>query len=249
MTDPYESLRRLLSDRPVAFHPELARLFGGINEALFFQQIAYWSGKGSDPEWIYKTQTELEHETCLSRYQQEQARKQLKKLGVLEDARRGVPAQLYYRINWSAVFRLLETRNLDSESPRVRETDNQDRGDVPVKIARKPQTLTAKSTYKDNGQRPVENSNDHEIIIRYVNDYARELADQAPRKSTVTRVTRLYDSVDKSLDDFLKAMIEARRRTQQHSGAIKTTPVGNSQTKPKVAYWIAVLEDLVSSSS
>jgi hypothetical protein len=37
----YAALRRLLSDRPIAFHPELARVLGGINEALLFQQIAY----------------------------------------------------------------------------------------------------------------------------------------------------------------------------------------------------------------
>ena len=58
----YDVLRRILSDRPIAFHPELARAFGGINEALFFQQIAYWSDKGDDPEWIYKRRVELEHE-------------------------------------------------------------------------------------------------------------------------------------------------------------------------------------------
>jgi hypothetical protein len=82
-------LRRVLSDRPIAFHPELARAFGGINEALFVQQIAYWSDKGDDPEWIYKSQVELEAETCLSAYQQKQARDHLKRLGVLQDARRG----------------------------------------------------------------------------------------------------------------------------------------------------------------
>ena len=73
MSTPYEVLRALLSDRPIAFHPAMARLLGGINEALLFQQLAYWSDKGDDPEWIYKSQVELEAETCLSAYQQKQA--------------------------------------------------------------------------------------------------------------------------------------------------------------------------------
>jgi hypothetical protein len=123
----YDVLRRVLSDRPIAFHPELARALGGINEALFFQQIAYWSDKGDDPDWIYKSQVELEAETCLSAYQQKQARDHLKRLGVLQDERRGVPARLYYRIDWDATFRFLETANLDSgTAPSFRETRNLD---------------------------------------------------------------------------------------------------------------------------
>src|SRR5215212_4526472 len=123
----YDVLRRVLSDRPIAFHPELARALGGINEALFFQQIAYWSDKGDDPEWIYKSQVELEAETCLSAYQQKQARDHLKRLGVLQDERRGVPARLYYRIDWDATFRFLETANLDSRAdPRFQGTQNLD---------------------------------------------------------------------------------------------------------------------------
>ena len=78
----YDVLRLVLSDRPIAFNPELARAFGSINEALFFQQITYWSDKGDNPEWIYKSQVELKHETCLLAYQQKQARNYLKRLAV-----------------------------------------------------------------------------------------------------------------------------------------------------------------------
>src|SRR5215204_523571 len=48
----YDALRRLLADRPISFHPERARVLGGINEALFVQKIAYWSDNGDDPEWM-----------------------------------------------------------------------------------------------------------------------------------------------------------------------------------------------------
>lgn len=109
----YDRMRGLLSDRPVAFHPQLARLLGGINAALLFQQIAFWSNTKPDSEpgygaWIWKTQTELEAETTLTRYEQENARKNLCRINVTEEHRRGVPARLHYRINWRRFFELLE---------------------------------------------------------------------------------------------------------------------------------------------
>ncbi len=106
--DPYDVMRSLLSDRPIAFHPIMARVLGGVYEALLFQQLAFWSDKGSDPEWIYKTREELREETTLNRYQQEQARGNLRKLGVIEEQRRGLPARMHYRIHWNRVFELLE---------------------------------------------------------------------------------------------------------------------------------------------
>jgi hypothetical protein len=42
MVSSYERMRELLSDRPVAFHPQVARLLGSINAGLLFQQLAYW---------------------------------------------------------------------------------------------------------------------------------------------------------------------------------------------------------------
>jgi hypothetical protein len=125
--EDYDAFRTILVDKPIAFYPSLARLFGGINEALFFQQIAYWSGRGADPEWIYKTREELEAETCLSRYQQEQARKSLVKLGVLEETKRGLPAKLYYRIIWTRLYELYGAAAKDARNsqPTKRDPDNQ----------------------------------------------------------------------------------------------------------------------------
>ena len=110
-------LRRLLSDRPIAFNPTLARAFGGIHEAVFFQQIANWSDKGDDLAWISTSQIELEAETCLSSSQQSQARDCLKRLGVLEDERHDVPEILSYHIVWPAVVALLETANPNTLDP------------------------------------------------------------------------------------------------------------------------------------
>ena len=168
MPNDYEAFRTLLSDRPIAFHPSLARLFGGINEALFFQQIAYWSGKGDDPEWIYKTREEIESETCLSRYQQEQARKTLVKLGVLEETKRGLPAKLYYRINWDKLYDLHGSRTKDARNSqsRMRETDQQQGEKLTNSRERNSPSITkttAKTTQRDNG--PDETTKDETEIL------------------------------------------------------------------------------------
>jgi hypothetical protein len=254
----YDVLRRVLSDRPIAFHPELARAFGGINEALFFQQIAYWSDKGDDPEWIYKSQVELEAETCLSAYQQKQARDHLKRLGVLQDARRGVPARLYYRIDWAATFRFLETANLDSGvDPRFRETQNLDSEEPASKTAGNSESIT-ESTQRALPERPFEISKGHAsgvdkydqarlAILPYAEDLARELGDQAPLTSTTTRLTNLYRGSGLDLDAFLDLLITARAITQERTPAIRTRSDGLGP-KPKMPYFLTVLEDLIGQS-
>jgi len=103
--------------RPVAFYPALAKVLGGINEAIYLQQLMYWSDKGSRKDgFIYKTKNEIENETCLSRYQQDNARGKLKKMGVLETKvlkANGKPT-LHYRVAFPKVrnllFQTLETR-------------------------------------------------------------------------------------------------------------------------------------------
>lgn len=253
----YDVLRRVLSDRPIAFHPELARAFGGINEALFFQQIAYWSDKGTDPDWIYKSQVELEHETCLSAYQQKQARDRLKRLGVLEDDRRGVPARLYYRINWEATFRFLETANLDQgPDPSFQETANLDSEEPASKdagnlrsISESTQRLLPERLFENSKGSPLEKYDQARLaILPYAEDYGRELGDQAPLASTVTRLTNLYRDSGLALEVFLDLLITARAITQERTGSIRTPRPDGPGPKPKMAYWFTVLEDLIGQS-
>lgn len=257
MPSPYNALRALLSDRPIAFHPMMARVLGGINEALFFQQIAYWSDKGSDPDWIYKSQVELESETTLSEYQQVQARKKLKALGVLQDERRGVPARLYYRVNWDALFQLLESRseetgNLDSEPVRFRETANLDSDELVGMIPGNSEPLTESTQRQRQRDRskdpePVQMISSHErrMIEAYINDYARELNDRAPMTSTVTRTIKLYANSGLSIDAFLDLLIEAKGTTQRSSGSIRSDFSDGTGRKAKIGYWFAVVEDLI----
>jgi hypothetical protein len=255
----YDVLRRVLSDRPIAFHPELARAFGGINEALFFQQIAYWSDKGDDPEWIYKSQVELEHETCLSAYQQKQARDHLKRLGVLQDERRGVPARLYYRIDWTATFRFLEPANLDSSAdPSFQETANLDSEEPASKDAGNSQSIS-ESTQRSQTESLFEDSKGpvsfekydqaRLAILPYAEDYGRELGDRASLTSTVTRLTNLYRDSGLELEVFLDLLITARAITQERTASIRTPRPDGPGPKPKMAYWFTVLEGLIAQAT
>ncbi|STW99198.1 hypothetical protein [Kluyvera ascorbata] len=95
-----------LVDRPIAFQRSFVRLGVGITGALLLSQIVYWQNR-MDGQWFYKTQADLEEETGLTRYEQEGARKKLVSCGVLEEAKRGIPAKLYFRVNQLRLEELL----------------------------------------------------------------------------------------------------------------------------------------------
>jgi hypothetical protein len=92
---------------------------------------------------------------------------------------------------------------------------------------------------------PMVSSRDRRMIESYLEDYARELNDQAPLASTLTRTIRLYASSGLELDDFLRAMQTARETTQRNSGNIRKEAPAGSMTKPKMPYFLSVLEALV----
>ncbi|EMQ2800081.1 TPA: conserved phage C-terminal domain-containing protein [Salmonella enterica] len=104
------SLIQLL-DRPIAYNPAFAKLKAGKVKAgpvaaVFLSQLVYWHNR-MDGGWMYKTQADIASETALTRDEQETARKRLVALGVLEEARRGVPATMHYRINTARLEALL----------------------------------------------------------------------------------------------------------------------------------------------
>ena len=112
---------------PVAYYPGLARVVGGVTSALFLCQINFWGDKGHDPDgWIYKTQEDMTNETGLTRTEQETARRNLKKLGILEERHARLEHRLYYRINDNAYrlelpgeFQVSRTFNVSDLSPYV----------------------------------------------------------------------------------------------------------------------------------
>lgn len=167
----YDVMRRLLSARPIAFHPELAIVLGGIHEALMFQQLAYWSDKGSDTDgWIYKTTEQFRQETTINRYQQDKARANLVSKKVIEAKRRGLPAKMHYKINWNQLYELLSkpvcspSTNCEDDPPNATEpvcSPSTNLIDYPEQALLETKT-TAKTTQRDNGPSEDEKSNQTE---------------------------------------------------------------------------------------
>lgn len=112
--------------RPVAFHPIFARIAGGATEGLFLSQAYYWSQRTKDRDgWFYKTAEEWTKEICLTRREQETARQSLRKLGVLEEERRGITRKLYYRLNTRKLSELVG-RNFSTDVPEFEDATNDD---------------------------------------------------------------------------------------------------------------------------
>ena len=270
MAGQYDILRGLLSDRPIAFHPQMARLFGGINEALLFQQLAYWSDKGSDPEWIYKTQKDIQDEITLTRTQQENARRKLRGLGVIEEDKRGVPAKLYFRVIWDRMYELLEehaaqdagnpqarmqdtSKDAGNLQARMQETDEQERGEEAHKDDVRTRSIT-ENTQREQQREPLEFSKGRsqeydearEWLLPFVEDFARELRDTAPISSTLTRVTRLYRRSELSEDAFIDLLYRARQITKERTGSVRSGEGGKKKLMP---YFLTVLDRLVSEAA
>ncbi len=125
MTDQHvlrTSALQAVFDRPIAFHPVFARLADSISAGLMLSQAFYWASRTHDPDgWFYKSQDEWEEETCLTRRQQETARKKLRELGVLEEQHAGMPAKLYFRVNYEVLTTLLN-QDGGKRQPRMAES-------------------------------------------------------------------------------------------------------------------------------
>jgi hypothetical protein len=142
------ALKALLYDRPVAYHPGIARAVKSVSAGVLMAQLIYWSPRTRDPEgWFWKTRDEIEEETALGRWEQETARKVLKKYGVLEEKLKGVPARMHFRVNIQRLAELLST--IPEPSPTERQMPASEMDDHQVGI---PPTSWMDSHQLDSGK-------------------------------------------------------------------------------------------------
>jgi len=106
---PKHVVLAVLADRPIAYHPILAKALGGVKQAIFVSQLLYWTGKGKRGDgFIWKNQEEWADETGLSVYEQRTARKHLVKAGILQEKRMSIPARLYYRLDTDKLLEVVQ---------------------------------------------------------------------------------------------------------------------------------------------
>lgn len=97
-----------MNDQPIAFNKHYVFIGCGINGALMLSQLVYWTSRTKDADgWIYKTQTEWTQETGLTRKEQENARKKLKRLGFIAERKRGVPCKVFFKVERENLYKSL----------------------------------------------------------------------------------------------------------------------------------------------
>jgi len=162
------------NEKPIAFHPAYARAFGSIEKALYIQQLCYWSDKGSrDDGFIYKTKKEIEDETTLSPYQQDNCRKHFERLGILETKllkAKGVPT-LHYRVNFGRLQKVM-LEYQETIHPNIKKLNNRTSRNLTTgqqeSMRVSPRTYRANSSMSDANLLPentTESTTEKEYIL------------------------------------------------------------------------------------
>ena len=97
-------------DMPVSFHRCLVPVAGGVTAALMLSQ-AIWiteTLESASLGWFMCSQEQWTRETGLTRWEQETARRALRRAGLLVERRLGMPAKLWFRVCPEAVLRTLQ---------------------------------------------------------------------------------------------------------------------------------------------
>lgn len=130
---PTPHLVETLFDRPIAFHRVFAELTNSITAGLMLSQAVYWSKRTKDAEgWFYKKQFEWFDETFLTRREQDTARATLRgqqrtdaKGKLLPpfwfEERRGLPAKIFYRVDFDTLLLHLEALHRNNAQNRQTE--------------------------------------------------------------------------------------------------------------------------------
>lgn len=128
-----------LLDRPIAYHRCFVTLTGSVTAAVLLSQAVYWSKRtgAGNHGWFWKTSTDWEEETGLSRREQDTARGILRGLGFWEEEKRGIPARLWFRLDLEQLEQLLT-----SEKTSLAESAKLDRREAPNWTGGKRQTIS-----------------------------------------------------------------------------------------------------------
>lgn len=125
------ALGLLLSDRPVGYHPCIARIAGGAANGIFLSQLLFcrrvfadMKGKNWDG-WFYKIDREIMDETALTRYEVDKARRELLDRKIIKTERRQVPAKMHYLLDMEKIDAALESLETSTQTsyPTVSELD------------------------------------------------------------------------------------------------------------------------------
>ncbi len=108
-------MKHLLSSTAfLVLNKDLARQIGLKESVLLADLISkeeYFIANGMTDGWFFNTEANIERDTTLTAYQQRKVLKSLKKLGILETKRKGIPAKQYFKINEEQVVKFLNNKS------------------------------------------------------------------------------------------------------------------------------------------
>jgi hypothetical protein len=155
----------LLGTRPIAYHAALARSLKSATAGIFLSQLLYWTPRTHNRDgWIWKTRDDIYQETALTRYEQESARKILKRARILEERLAGVPARMHFRIDLTELIKLLgseqfrepEIQLVENPPTGWRETNQLGRGKPTNKTGGKQPTFHTETTTETTPENKAE---------------------------------------------------------------------------------------------
>jgi hypothetical protein len=141
--------------KPVCYYPQLCSITGGTSACIFLCAVA-WKAFEDRDGWLEATMDELSMYTGMSEDEQRTARKNLKKLNLLEERHLRLHHKMFYRVNFEKLDALFAAK-----FTRFPETGNGNLGRLtsPVSKPYKISTCTNTSEGEDfpsNGHEPAQ---------------------------------------------------------------------------------------------
>ncbi len=118
-----------------------------------------------------------------------------------------------------------------------------------VSFARRPHMRTPEPVAETLGRRrylrPARlDSDQRDVILRYMQEFSQEFGDRAPLRSTTSRAVNLYRRSGVRLETYVGCLYRARSITRERSTAVQYSSAGKP-AQNRTAYFFAVLEDLL----
>ena len=96
--------------------------------------------------------------------------------------------------------------------------------------------------------RPPGTAKEREIVVAYMENFARELGDEAQLRSSVSQAINIFKVAQVPQEQWPDLLYQARAVTKERSPQIKKKPTDPHQLFPakvRIPYYMAVLRDLV----
>ncbi|WEI17125.1 hypothetical protein PY247_11185 [Acinetobacter proteolyticus] len=220
-----------MNERPVAFNRHYVALGCGITGALMLSQMVYWSKKSNADGWFYKTIEQWEEETGLSRYEQEGARKKLRDLGFIVEAKRGVPCKVYFKVDQKILYKALiklASKPEEIEQNTAENADGSVCGNSTNQYAEIPQTGLQQTNKLDCGNTPNSDAENQQtntestqrVQQRSKNTFADDFEKfwsvfpSCPRKTKKSEASKTFEKHKSNFDlNSLLAILELQKKS------------------------------------